>query len=408
MSRIVRGGSGLSFLRVARPVFFGLALFGLLLCPRPARAAQPASVETIPLVAEQFEKLNLEELESFLRRVDEDIEGRMSGFSLRQVLASIREGKLELDPVGILKSLLDVFFREILTHTALLGKLLILGAILAVLEHLQSAFEQNTVAQLAHSVGVISLLTVALGSFTLALNTGREAIGNMVGLMQSLIPVLLTLMAALGSLTTVALMHPVIFISLNVLGTLMRNIVFPLIFCAAILGIVNQISDRFQVSRLADIFRDGSVLLVGLFLTIFIGILGIQGVAGAVTDGVGLRTAKFLTGAFVPVIGGVLSDAVEAVLGCSLFLKNAVGILGTLALLLACAIPIAKILSAALIYRLAAALMQPLGAERLGEALHLLGNYLFIVFAAVATVGLMFFVALAIIVGLGNFAVILR
>jgi stage III sporulation protein AE len=95
--------------------------------------------------------------------------------------------------------------------------------------------------------------------------------------MQSLIPILLTLMAALGSLTTVALMHPVIYVSLNIIATLIQNIVFPLIFCAAILGIVSSLSERFQVSRLADLFRDGSMLLTGLLLTIFTGILGSSG-----------------------------------------------------------------------------------------------------------------------------------
>jgi len=67
-----------------------------------------------------------------------------------------------------------------------------------------------------------------------------------------------------------------------------------------------------------------------------------------------------------------------------------------------------KILSAAVMYRLAAALLQPLGAQELGESLQLLGNYLFLVFGAVAAVGLMFFIALTIIVGLSNIVVMLR
>jgi stage III sporulation protein AE len=159
---------------------------------------------------------------------------------------------------------------------------------------------------------------------------------------------------------------------------------------------------------LAGLFRDGSVLLLGLFLTVFTGILAVQGVAGAVTDGVGLRTAKYLTGAFVPVVGSILSDAVEAVVGCSLFIKNAVGILGVLAIFFLCAIPVVKILAAAMVYRLAGAILQPIGARELSDSLHLLGNHLFLVFAVVAAVGIMFFMALGIIVGLGNLVVMLR
>lgn len=365
-------------------------------------------LNTSQMISEQFEMLNVGELESFIKRVDQDLNSRLSGFSLQGFLEKVRSGRLDLNLTDVFKTLLDFLFRQLFAHLALLGKLLVLGTALALLEQLQSAFEQNTVARLAHGIGVLCLLTVALSSFTLALNTGRDAIGNMVGLMHSILPVLLTLMAGMGNLTSVALMHPVVFASLNVFGALTRNIVFPLIFCAAILGIVNHISERFQVSRLAELLRDGSVVLTTLFLTLFVGILGIQGVAGAVSDGIGLRTAKFLTGAFVPVVGGILSDAVEAIMGCSLFLKNAVGILGTLTIFFMCALPGIKILSVAMIYRLAAALMEPLGAHRLGGSLMLLSGYLFVVFAGVAAVGLMFFVALTIVVGVGNFSVLLR
>jgi stage III sporulation protein AE len=378
-------------------------MFCLLIIPCPSLASDSEA-----LISDQFDQLNLEDLDAFLKKIDQDIDDKISGFSLIKIFEEARQGKLEMDVSGIFKALIIYFCREFLTHTSLLGKLIVLGALLAILEHLQSAFEQNTVAKLAHSIGIIALLTVALSSFTIAIQTGRDAIGNMVGFMQSLIPILLTLMAALGSLTTVALMHPVIYVSLNIIATLIQNIVFPLIFCAAILGIVSSLSERFQVSRLADLFRDGSMLLTGLLLTVFTGILGVQGVAGAVTDGVGLRTVKYLTGAVVPVVGGVLTDAVDAVAGCSLFIKNAVGIVGVLAILFLCTLPVVKILSAAVMYRLAAALLQPLGAQELSESLHLLGNYLLLVFAAVAAVGLMFFIALTIIVGLSNVVVMLR
>ncbi|MGB9792079.1 MAG: stage III sporulation protein AE [Thermacetogeniaceae bacterium] len=374
----------------------------------PGAACAEGALETSQIINEQFERLNIGELESFIKKIDQDLNSQLSGFSLQGLLERIRSGRLDFNLTNVIKTLLDFLFRQLLTHLSLLGELLVLGTALALLEQLQSAFEQNTVARLAHGIGVLCLLTVALSSFTLALNTGREAIGNMVGLMHSILPVLLTLMAGMGNLTTVALIHPVVFVSLNIFGALTRNIVFPLIFCAAILGIINHISERFQVSRLADLLRDGSVILTTLFLTLFVGILGVQGVAGAVSDGIGLRTAKFLTGAFVPVVGGVLSDAVEAIMGCSLFLKNAVGILGTLIIFFMCALPGIKILSVAAIYRLAAALMEPLGAHRLGGSLTLLGNYLFVVFAGVAAVGLMFFIALTIVVGVGNFSVLLR
>jgi stage III sporulation protein AE len=170
-------------------IFFICFLF----IPSPSQGSDQQSI-----ITDQFEQLELDEVDTFLKKVDEDIYDQLSGISLAELFDDVRQGKLDLELSDIFNALLRYFCREFLTHTSLLGKLIILGALLALIEHLQNAFEQNTVAKLAHALGMLILLTVALSSFAIALNTGRDAIGNMVGFMQAMIPVIMTLMAALG------------------------------------------------------------------------------------------------------------------------------------------------------------------------------------------------------------------
>ena len=68
--------------------------------------------------------------------------------------------------------------------------------------------------------------------------------------------------------------------------------------------------------------------LLGLFFTIFLGVISVQGASAAVTDGITLKTAKFITGNFIPVIGRMFSDATDTVISASVLLKNTVGIAG--------------------------------------------------------------------------------
>ncbi|KUK11014.1 MAG: Stage III sporulation protein AE [Clostridia bacterium 41_269] len=147
---------------------------------------------------------------------------------------------------------------------------------------------------------------------------------------------------------------------------------------------------------------------LGIFLTLFVGFLGMQGIAGVVVDSVTLKTAKFMTGTFVPVVGKMMADALEVIVGTSLLLKNAVGLIGIIILLVLCAFPVIKIISLVIIYRLAAALVQLIGESGVSDALQTMGNALTLVFAAVAGVGLMFFIAISVVVGMGNFNVMLR
>jgi len=113
-------------------------------------------------------------------------------------------------------------------------------------------------------------------------------------------------------------------------------------------------------------------------------------------------------GSFVPVGGEAISVALEGVVVTSLLLTNAVSLAGLAVIVCLCLPPAVKILSMALIYRLAAALVQPFGGSSIAGMLDSLAGILFTVFGAVATVGLMFFMVVTIVAGLGNYSVLLR
>jgi stage III sporulation protein AE len=184
--------------------------------------------------------------------------------------------------------------------------------------------------------------------------------------------------------------------------------VFPLIYLTTILSLANHISPRVTVGRLADLLKNISVWAMGLSLTIFTGLMAIHGVASSVGDAVSIRTAKFMTGAFLPVVGGMLVDAVETVASATLILKNSVHVAGVVILFYLVVFPLLKILALVFIYKLAAAIIQPLGETSLCDSLNTMGNCLALVFAAVTVVSLIFYLAITIIAGAGNTSFMLR
>jgi stage III sporulation protein AE len=393
-------------IRSVRGLLLVAVLLVVLLLPITAGAAEESPLADAGIEG-QLEVLDLSGIEEFLAEIDKDVGAYLPDFTLEGVIRDFRNGDLDLNFSGFLNGMLKYLFHELVAHAALLGRLVVLAVICAVLYNLLDAFEGST-GQLAYTIVYLLLMTVALVSFTGAVKVGSEAISDMVSFVQALVPVLLTLLAAVGGISSVAILHPFIIASLALLGTLIKNFVFPLIYFAAVLGIVNHISDRVKVSRLAGLLKQVGVASLGVFLTMFVGFLGLQGLAGAVADSVTLKTAKFMTGAFVPVVGKMLADATEVVLGASLLIKNAVGIVGIVILFVLCVFPVIKILAMVLVYRLAAALVQPIGDTKVAEALDTMAGMLTLVFASVAAVGLMFFLAVAVIVGLGNVNVMLR
>jgi len=349
-----------------------------------------------------------ESVQEYINQLDAEIKKSVPQINFKEMVGRLARGELDWDPAGIVKNILAQMFKEVVASFDLLGKLVILAVICAVLQNLVSSFEKSTVGQLAYSITCLVLITIAIGSFSLAVNAGREAVDTMVTVMQALTPVLLTLLVAVGGVASAALFSPVILANLSVFGTLIKNVVLPLLFFVAVLGLTGSLSERFKLSGLAGLLKTAAMGLMGIYSTVFLGILAIQGVAGAVGDSVTFRTAKFGVDAFVPVVGGMLADALEAVVSTSLLVKNAIGIAGIAVLGTVALLPLLKIMTLAFIYKLAGALIQPIGEDQMAGCLNDLGNSLLLIFAAVATAGLLFFFAIAIMVGVGNVTVMLR
>jgi stage III sporulation protein AE len=277
-----------------------------------------------------------------------------------------------------------------------------------ILETMQTAFERNAVSKVAYGIAYLVLLFLAVGSFRSATSYAGEAIEDMIQFMLAMVPLLLTLLAGTGSVATVAVLHPLIVFMIHTVGTVIHLFVFPLLFFSAVLHLVSSISDRYSVTQLANLLRNVGAGVMGVMFTVFLGVLSLQGLTSAAVDGVAVRTAKFVAGNFIPVVGKMFSDATDTVLTASMLVKNAVGLVGVIILLFLCAFPAIKILTLALIYNVAGAVLQPLGNSPVVTCLQTIGKTLVFVFAALAVVGLMFFLAVTIILTAGNAALLIR
>jgi stage III sporulation protein AE len=360
------------------------------------------------LVKQQIDQLPTDEVEQYWNNLQKQYGGYFPDNKAPELFDLIT-GQGEGFTVGnFLTGLLKFFLHEILYNGKLLGTIIVLTVFSMILENLQNAFEQNTVSRVGYAISYMVLIIIAVNSFSVAVNYAKDAITDMVNFMIAMIPLILALLASSGNITSVAMFHPLIIFMINIIGTVIYAVIFPLIFFSAVLSIVSSFSERYQVSQLAQLIRNISLGLLGVLLTVFLGVISVQGATGAVTDGVTIRTAKYVTGNFVPVVGRMISDAADTVVGASLLVKNAVGLAGVVIIILLCAFPAIKILSLALIYNLSAALMQPLGNSPIITCLSTIGKSLIFVFAALASVGLMFFLAITIIITAGNISVMIR
>lgn len=368
-------------------------------------ASSPLSPQQ--LVDAQLKTMDLTELKQFW----DDVNNKYGGFLPESQKGSLYdfikgEKKFSLKEWG--KGILKFAFQEFVANGKLLGSLILLTIFSMFLQSMQNAFEKSTISKVAYSIVYMVLVIIALNSFHVAISYTNDAIGSMISFVLALIPLLLALIAASGGLVSAAFFHPVILFLMNISGIFMQYIILPLLFLAALLSVVSTMSEQYKVTQLAQLLRNWSIGLMGLFLTVFLGVISVQGASAAVTDGVTIRTAKFITGNFIPVIGRIFTDATDTVVSASALLKNTVGIAGVAILLIIVAFPAIKILMIAFIYKFAAAILQPLGGGPVITCLDIISKSVIYVFAALGIVSLMFFLSITVIVAAGNLTMMMR
>lgn len=297
---------------------------------------------------------------------------------------------------------------NIKTYAQLLGNILFLAVLCALLQHLQATFESGNVSLVAHSVCFLTMAVLLFKILYQALQLAERTIGYMVGFMEALLPLMLSLMAAGGGMSTVALCAPMMVMAISFVSYSVKTVVLPILFVAGVLEWVNALSGGYRISNLVHLLKQTAMAILGILMVGFIGLITIQGMVGSVSDSIALRTAKFATGTFIPVVGKIFADTVELVLGASVLLKHSVGIFGVICIALLCVFPLVQLLFFSLLIKTTGALIQPLGEERMASCLEAVGNQILLVFGAVLTVALMFFLALTVLISFGNAALVVK
>jgi stage III sporulation protein AE len=349
--------------------------------------------------------LDFSGVESFINSLNNDL---VDDFNLQNIWQDAKNGRLDLSWQKIFNALWHRLWHEVTESAALLVQLVVLAVASLLLVNFQEMFPKSSIAIIARAVVYLVLMTIALQSFLLVGDMVKNTVDNMSGFVYALLPTLLTLMVAMGGVSSVGIFHPALLGAIGINVNIIKVAVVPLAYFSAALVVVSYITPKFDLSKMAKLCQNMAVGIITLMLTLFTAFLGILGLTGAAIDGLTIKAAKSATGLFVPLVGKPLADAFDTVLSTALLIKNSVGVVGILVILIICALPIIKILVIAVIYRLAAALVQPLGDGALAEALHGLSNSLLVFFAVVAGLGLFFFFMLSITVGISDISMMMR
>ena len=140
----------------------------------------------------------------------------------------------------------------------------------------------------------------------------------------------------------------------------------------------------------------------------FVGLLSLEGTLSSSVDGLTAKTAKAAVSSFIPVVGKMLGDTVDTVIGCASILKNAVGMVGVIIIIGICIGPVLKLASLTIIYHLGAALCQPIADEKIVKLLEQMGGTFKILLAITCSVSVMLMIGVTLVIKISNSGLMYR
>jgi len=347
------------------------------------------SCGTEQIIKDQMESLNLG---TFISESRVYIKETFPDVDVQELITKSLKG--EIDNSSIYKTAISLLGKEVVSGITALGSILIIIIIHSILKSMSENLGNEGVAKIAYFIEYILIITIIVNNFYEILLVVKETISNLVGFINALVPILLALISATGQITTGTMLQPILIFAIVFIGNIINLIILPLLTITMVLGIASNISDKIQIGNLAKFFKTGITWFLGFVITIFVGVLSLEGTLTSSVDGITIKGIKAVSSTFIPVVGKALGDSVDTVLGATSLIKNSIGFVGIIIVTLICLLPIIKLIILTALYSFTGAISEPLADKRIVNMINQMAGIFKIL------LGVMFFVAVLLIVGI--------
>ena len=355
------------------------------------------NVTSYDIIEAQKESLNISE---FIKEADSYTKDIFEDTDMGEILNTAINGTV--DNKKIMLSIWNLFGKEFVSSATTIGSIIVIIIIHSIMKSISDGLENKSVSKITYYVQYILIVTLIMTNFSDCLEMIKESITDLVGFMNMLIPILITLMMTTGSIVSSSTLQPILLFIITFIGNFIKDIIIPVVLASTALGIVSKISDRVQIDKLSKFMKSGVVWVLGIVLTIFVGVVSLEGTLSSSVDGLTAKTTKAAVSSFIPVVGKILGDAVDTVIGCSTILKNALGVVGAIIIIGICIKPIIKLVILMAMYYLLSALSQPIADEKIIKLLEQMGDTFKLLLAIMCSISVMLIIGVTLVVKISN------
>lgn len=338
-----------------------------------------------------YEEFDFREIDAAIRKIMPE-----KRLKYGETVMKIIRGDTKLSVDLIVRLLKEQLFFEFRSGKEGLVRVLLLAVMAAIFTNFSGVLKNEQIGGIGFYVLYMLLIAVAFQSFQTVLDAAALGIERLLIFMRALGPVYFLSVAVTSGSSTSLVFYNLVLILIYVVESLVLHFLLPLLHIYMVVKVLNFLSTEAYLTKLAELIE---WCIVWISKTLLAAVISLNLIQGLIHPAVDSLKRGFLTKGVeaLPGIGDAFGGVTEVFLGTAVLMKNGIGAAGAIFCIVICAVPILQIFAMTLLYKLVAALVQPISDSRIVGCISAVGDSGRLLLKLVFMTGLLFLLTIAIV-----------
>lgn len=317
-------------------------------------------------------------------------------FSIEEILNQILKGESLFQKETMSKWFKNIVKAQLQREQKAMFQVVLLVLLAAVFSNFTAVFGDGKTGETSFYITYMLLLAVLIKSFGSMGVELKELLENFILFLKALMPsYFLAVTASSGSATAMIFYEAVLFLIYVIQVVFLKGMI-PAIYVLALVELVNYLHSEDFLSKMAELLQTLIEWTLKSCMAVVLGMQLIQNMIGPAMDSL-KRDIIGKTAASIPGIGNAINGVTEVALGTAVIIRNGIGVVGMIILVCIGIRPVIRLALLAFLYKLLAAVVQPVSDKRMTGALSTIGNGYVLFLKVLFCMELLIFITIAIL-----------
>lgn len=290
----------------------------------------------------------------------------------------------------------DHFFYEWKSSKAGMVHILLIVIVAAVFTNFSNVFQNQQISEISFYVLYLLLITIGLNSFRILIVSASENLERLIGFMKVLGPVYFLAVAFAAGSSTSILFYNLVLLLIYLVELVILNFLIPFVQVYIVVKVMNNLSEEDYLSKFAELCE---TVIAWTLKTLLAGVTGVNIIQGLLSPAIDSlkRSVVGRSAEAIPVVGDAIGGVTEVMLGTAVLIKNGIGVAGALVCIGICLVPIIQMAVVTLLYKLIAAMIQPVSDKRIVGCISSIADGSQMLLRIIFTTGVLFLLTIAVV-----------